>query len=123
MRRVSAVFFLLVAVAGCRDSADAMSRFYRSVNNEALDALMMITSDSICKDMMERILLEYPDRIHGPAPRGVEARVKVWKQNNEKDDYGAQLLTSDSVVILLIENSINQKRLAMEESRLRALMN
>jgi len=117
MRRILGVSLLLLCGAGCRDSADALARDYRNLNNEVIDAMMMITDDASAKVMLDRVLVEYPKRM-----RSVDDRVKNWKQNNEKEDYGSQIYNSDSVMILILENQMNKDRLALEEARLKKLL-
>jgi hypothetical protein len=117
MRRLLALAILVGCGTGCRDSADALARDYRNVNNEAVDALMMITGEPSAKMMLTRVLKEYPKRI-----QLFNDRVKNWKQNNEKTDYGEQIYTSDSVVILFVENEMNMERLKLEKARLQKLV-
>ncbi len=107
---------LTLCAAGCRDSADMLSRDYRNLNNEAVDALMMITDESSANMMLERVIKQYPKRL-----QSVDDRVKNWKQNNEKDDYGSQIYSSDSMAILLIETEMNKQRVLLEEKRLQGL--
>jgi type I site-specific restriction-modification system R (restriction) subunit len=110
-------FAIVILCAGCRDSADMLSRDFRNLNNEAIDALMMITDESSAKTMLERVIKQYPKKL-----QLVDDRCKNWKQNNEKDDYGSQIWTSDSVAILIVETEMNKQRLALEEARLAKLL-
>jgi hypothetical protein len=117
MKRIVGALLLLGVGAGCRDTAENLSRDYRNLINEAVDALMMVNSEAQAKMLTERVLKPYSTRI-----RGVNDRVKTWKQNAEKTDYGSQLFTSDSVVILMVENEMNQERLKLEHERIKKLV-
>src|SRR4051794_14561883 len=117
MKKHLALLLFLGCSAGCRDSADTLSRDYRNLNNEAIDALMMITSEGQAQAMHVRVLKDFGNRI-----QGVNDRCKNWKQNNEKEDYGSQIYTSDSVLILAVESEMNKERLDLETKRLKALL-
>lgn len=117
MRRVLGALMLIGCGAGCRDTADVLSRDYRNLHNEAVDCLMMITGEPQAKAVKARVLDQFGTRI-----KSVTDRTKNWKQNAEKTDYGSQLLTSDSVVILMLENEMNRERLQLESARLKKLL-
>jgi hypothetical protein len=117
MRQKLGILALLVCGAGCRDSAYALARDYRNLNNEAIDAVMMINNEEQAKILITRVIKEYPIRL-----QGVDFRAKNWKQNNEKDDYGSQIYLADSTVILLVETEMNKERLELEVKRLKNLV-
>jgi hypothetical protein len=114
--RILAFLVLVGCTTACRDSADQLSRDYRNLNNEAIDALMMITDEPQAKLMLERVIREYPQKL-----KVVDDRCKNWKQNTEKDEYATQIFTSDSMAILLVECKMNQERLELEKRRLKRL--
>jgi hypothetical protein len=116
MRRTLLLLLLIAAGTGCRDQADNLARDYRNLINESIDALMMIDSEAKAQMMVDRVLKPLPNRL-----KGVGDRVRNWKQNAEKTDYGQQLFTSDSVIILKLENEMNKERLDLEAARLQKL--
>ena len=53
---------LLLALTGCIDTIDSVTREYRNTTNEAIDALMMTTSDAQAKVVVLRVFKTLDDR-------------------------------------------------------------
>jgi hypothetical protein len=109
---------VVLCLAGCRgDSAGAISRDYRNINNEVIDSLMMVTGESRAKFANEKILKTYNERVGA-----VDKRVEIWEQNREIADIVLDMLTSESTSTLFAENQINLKRLDLERKRIQRLL-
>jgi hypothetical protein len=106
----------VVLLVGCRESADALSRDYRNLNNEAVDTLMMVTGESSARLATERILKQYGER-----KKAIDDRFKTWKQNTDDDEITTTTLQSESVMFLLIETKINKQRAVLEKERIEKL--
>ena len=108
----------LCCVAGCsNDSAHSLSRDYRNINNECIDGLMMVTSEARAKFVTEKIFKTFSDRI-GP----VDKRAASYEQNTDDSVIVMQMVTTESVAMLFAENKINQRRLKLEQDRLKNLL-
>jgi hypothetical protein len=107
---------VIVILAGCGDTAETLSRDYRNINNEVIDALMMVTNENRAKIANEKVIGPYTDRIGA-----VDKRADLWEQNKEREEVAITTLTSESVAILFAENKWNQKRLNLELERLKQL--
>lgn len=118
MKRTFALLLVVLTASGCVETADSISREYRNLNNEAIDALMMVTSEARARTAVDRVLSEYENKL-----KKIEGKVKVFKLNNEKVDVLKQVYNSDSVAILILENSYNKQRLEAEKKRLALLFN
>jgi hypothetical protein len=113
----AALLVCLAGLSGCStDSADSLSRDYRNLNNEAIDALMMCTSEARAVVARDKILKAYPDRL-----TALDKRMATWLQNTDDKLIVLDTLFSDSVATLLAELPINAKRLEYELQRLQNL--
>ena len=45
-KRCLLVLCLVAGLSGCTDTIDSVTREYRNANNEAIDAMMMVTSEA-----------------------------------------------------------------------------
>jgi hypothetical protein len=109
---------VLCSVAGCsNDSAHTLSRDYRNMNNECIDAMMMVTSESRAKFAATKIFKPFPDRI-GP----LDQRTANFEQNTDDNVIVLQVVNTESVAILFAENSINQRRFKLEQDRIKNLV-
>jgi hypothetical protein len=121
MKRAALVFCLasLPSLAGCStDSANSLSRDYRNLNNEAIDALMMVTSEERAQLAKTKILGKvYTERL-----QAIDKRMDSWLQNTDDKLIVLETMTSESVVTLLAELPINAKRLELEQKRLGNLL-
>lgn len=115
MKRTFAFLLVVLAASGCVESADSISREYRNLNNEAIDSLMMVTSEARARTAVDRVLSEYENKL-----KKIEDKVKAYKMN-AKIDILKQMYTSDSIVILTLENGYNKQRLEAEKKRLKRL--
>ena len=121
MRNHKARALIVLAAAacltGCSDSAGTLSRDYRNLNNEFVDGLMMVTSEARAKQVTEKIINPYSQRIEQ-----VDKRMDNWELNKEREDVARDTFTEESVVLLFAENKWNQKRIAIEKARLQNLL-
>ena len=109
---------VLCCLAGCsNDTAHSLSRDYRNINNECIDALMMVTSEARAKFVTDKIFKTFPDRV-GP----LDKRAATYEQNTDDKTIVLQMISSESVAILLAENIINQRRLKLEQERIKNLL-
>ncbi len=109
---------VLTCLAGCsNDTAHSLSRDYRNINNECIDALMMVTSEGRAKFATDKIFKTFPDRV-GP----VDKREQTYEQNTDDKIVMLEMISSESVAILFAENGIIQKRLKLEQDRIRNLV-
>src|SRR5205085_11426354 len=67
---------LLFLVVGCTDNIDSVTREYRAVNNEAIDALMMITTEAKAREMTIRVFKPLLKRYEG-----INNKLKIVKSN------------------------------------------
>jgi hypothetical protein len=117
-KRRTALAALLIFVTGCTESAGGLSRDYRNLNNECIDSLMMITSERRASLANTKILGKlYQEKI-----QTIDKRFDNWLMNQEEKDVVKDVLSSESVVILIAENKINKKRLEFEMARLKRLL-
>jgi len=115
MKRTAAALLLLVTAVGCVDSANTMARDLRNLNNEVIDALMMVTNDQKAKTVGERVLAEYSERM-----TLLDDRFKNWDMRDTAEKAN-ELFRSDNFALLLIENKANKDRLNTEMKRLALL--
>ncbi len=60
----TALAMVVLGLAGCSsDSAHTLSRDYRNLNNECIDAMMMITSERAATFARDKIYKPYSDRL------------------------------------------------------------
>ncbi len=117
MKKPVLLLLALAPLTGCSaDDANSISRDYRNINNEAIDALMMTTSEARAKIANEKVLKTYSARISD-----VDKRLDLWVQNAEEKFIIANTLNSESAATLIAENKINLKRLELERARLQRL--
>src|SRR5688500_16287414 len=117
MKKILAVLVLIPLAAGCTESADGLSRDYRNLNNEFIDALMLVSGESRAKHANEKVLKTYTDRLGK-----IDKRVATWEMNRENESIAQDTLTSESVALYFAECQHNQKRLALERERIKKLM-
>ena len=116
MRLRLLVVGLVLVSAGCTDSVETVTREYRAMNNEAIDALMMITTEAQAKYMTNRVFKRMGDR-YGK----IDYKLRIVKSNREKSEYAKEMLESDGFHIYLTDLQVNNQRLGLEINRLRNL--
>jgi hypothetical protein len=118
-RRIKVCLALaLGCLAGCsNDTAHSLSRDYRNINNECIDALMMVTSESRAKYANVKIFKSFSERI---SP--IDKRAASYEQNTDDKQIVMEMVTTESVAMLLAENSINQRRFKLEQQRIKNLL-
>ena len=109
---------LLCTLVGCStDNASSLARDYRNLNNEYLDALMMVTNESSAKFAQDKVVKPYTDR------KGkIDKRYETWELNTDDKEIVKDLLSSESVVMLFAEHRINRIRLQREKARVKKLL-
>ncbi len=114
----AALLLCLTGLAGCStDSAYSLSRDYRSLNNEVIDALMMSTTEERAKLAQEKIIKPYSDRL-----QKIDKRFASWLQNTDDKEIVRDTLTEISVATLISEIPINTRRLEHEQQRIDAMV-
>lgn len=108
-----------LALVGCTDNMDSLTREYRNTTNEAIDALMMVNN--------ERSATVYTIRVFKPLGsrfKSIDDRLDIFYNNKEsKKAFIKQVFESDGFHLYLSEIEINRQRLALEMTRLRGVMN
>jgi hypothetical protein len=107
--------FLLV---GCTDNIDSITREYRNQNNEAIDALMMISDDASAARMTHRVFKPMQFRY-----KDIDNKLHIVKVNRSKKELVKEVLESDGFQIYLNELDMNRMRMSMEMARIRDVMN
>ncbi|MSQ95942.1 MAG: hypothetical protein EXR98_15500 [Gemmataceae bacterium] len=117
MTRIHLCLTLLVLVfAGCVDSVDSVFREYRNSNNEAVDAMMMVTSESQADGLTARIFKPMGDRYDR-----IDKKLSILVINRTKKEIITETFESEGVHMYLTELEINRERFALEMTRLRDL--
>jgi hypothetical protein len=118
MRRKLLLLPLVSLLVGCsRDDAASLSRDYRNLNNEAIDALMMTTNEFRARHGNEKILKPYQDRLGN-----LDKRFDQWVLGAEDKLVPGEVLRSEGVATLMGEREFNKKRLANELARIQKLL-
>ena len=107
---------LTFLAAGCTDDVDSVAREYRATTNEAIDALMMVTSEASAHRMTERVLKPMQKRYEA-----IDKKLGLVKYNRTKAEFAKEVLESDGVHIYLTDLMVNHGRLALEMKRLKHL--
>jgi len=108
---------LLFFAVGCTDTFDTICREYRNTNNEAIDALTMVTDNDSAK--------RYTMRIFGPMMhryKDIDTKVKIIEVNRTKSDFVKELFESDGFQLYIADLEVNRQRMALEVTRLRYLL-
>jgi len=117
VKRVFLLILLALGGAGCSDNPDTLAREYRNLNNEAIDALMLTTSERRARLANEKIFGRYQERL-----QEIDRRFGIWETNADEKLMTIDVLSSESVITLIAENKTNQDRLAAETTRLSKLL-
>jgi hypothetical protein len=117
MKKKLAWLPLVALLVGCSENAHSLSRDYRNLNNDAIDALMMVTSESRATVANTKVFKPYSDRL-----AAIDKRYETWIQNTDDKVIILDTMTSESVAVLLSENAINKRRLQLERQRLQKLL-
>jgi hypothetical protein len=107
---------LVFVSAGCTDDVDSVAREYRATTNEAIDALMMVTSEQAAERMTVRVLKPMAARY-----TAIDKKLGLVKYNRTKAEFVKEVLESDGVHIYLTDLEVNKERLALEMKRLKHL--
>ncbi len=110
------MLFLVFGLAGCTDNVDTVCREYRATNNEAIDALMMVTSEAHADRLTVRIFKPLKDRY-----AAIDYKLKLVRANREKPEFAKEVLESDAFQLYLTDLQINVQRFGLEICRLRDL--
>jgi hypothetical protein len=114
----TALMVVAIAMAGCStDSAHTLSRDYRNLDNEAIDALMMITGEARARFARDKIFKPYNERL-----TKIDDRAATWLQNTEDDFIVRDTMGSESVMTLIDESEVNKTRLKLELDRIKVLL-
>ncbi len=108
---------LALLLTGCTDSMDSITRELRNANNEAIDAMMMITSEQQAYRMNTRVLKPLNERY-----ASIEYKLKAWENNrNSKKEIVEETFDSNGFYLYIAELEVNKQRYTMERTRLRNL--
>ena len=106
----------ILGLAGCTDGVDSLTREYRATTNEAIDAMMMITSEVQAARMTERILKPMSDRY-----KAIDRKLGIVKDNRGPSAWAKEVLESDGMQLYLSDLHMNVQRYGLEMTRLRNL--
>lgn len=107
---------MALLLTGCTDNMESMSREFRNANNEAIDAMMMVTSEDQAYRMTVRVLKPLNERYSG-----IEDKMKSWQANRTNKEIVEETFNSNGFYLYLAEVEVNRMRYAMERTRLRNL--
>jgi hypothetical protein len=107
---------LTLVCAGCVDSWDTEMREYRNTNNEVIDAMMMVTSESQAEGMTARVFKPMGERYEA-----IDKKLGILVIGAAKKDIVKEVFESDGVHMYLTELEVNRQRFALEMTRLRNL--
>jgi hypothetical protein len=108
---------LALLLTECTDTLDSITRDLRNANNEAIDAMMMVTSEEQAHSMNTRVLKPLRQR-YGD----IEFKLKAWESNRDtKKQVIEEITRSNGVALYVAELEINRVRFTMEKTRLRNL--
>jgi hypothetical protein len=114
--RFAPLAFFALFLAGCADTMDSLAREMRNANNEAIDALMLITDADQAKRVETRVLKPLAERY-----QNIDGRLDVWAANRTKKDRAAEIQASAGYDLFMAELPTNKKRFDLEQARLRDL--
>jgi hypothetical protein len=107
---------LVLVSTGCTDDFDSVAREYRATTNEAIDALMMVTSEKAAERMTVRVLKPMAARY-----TAIDKKLDLVRKNRTKAEIVKEVFESDGVHIYLTDLQVNQERLDLEMKRLKHL--
>src|SRR5207253_7776082 len=81
---------LVFGAVGCTDSIDTVTREYRALNNEAIDALTMITTEAKAQEMTIRVFKPMRDKY-----MAIDKKLTIVKSNRDKPEFAKEVLESD----------------------------
>ena len=116
IRRCLLILGLLLLLTGCTDSIDSVTRELRNMNNEVIDAMMMVTNETQASRMNVRVFKPMRDR-YGE----IERKLKIVNANRLKKEFAKEVLESDGMQVYLTDLAVNRQRFALEMTRLRNL--
>src|SRR5258708_6294163 len=108
------VLGLVLVSAGCTDSIDTVTREFRALNNEAIDALMMITTEAQAKRMTVRVFRPMSEKY-----QAINKKLTIVRANRDKAEFAKEMLESDSFHIYLTDLQLNGARRDLEIQRLK----
>jgi hypothetical protein len=115
-RRVLLLPALTLLLTGCTDNMDSITRELRNCNNEAIDAMMMVTSEEQALRMTKRVLKPLQPRYSD-----IEEKLKSWESNRTKKEMVEETFKSNGFYLYIAELQVNKQRFGMEKARLRNL--
>ena len=117
-KRCLLVLALLAGLAGCTDTVESVTREYRNANNEAIDAMMMVTSEARAGQMTARVFKPSVERY-----KAIDSRLNIVQNNRLNHDFVVETFESAGLHLYLTELEVNQQRFSLEMIRLRNLTN
>lgn len=115
--RILVFLLLVIAGAGCTDTADSISREYRNQINEGVDGMMFVTSESAAGRMKVRVFKPMGERF-----KEIDKKLEIYKSNRaDRTDWVGSIYQSDGVHLYLAELEVNRRRSELEMTRIRDL--
>jgi hypothetical protein len=107
---------LILLLTGCTDNMDSITRELRNANNEAIDAMMMVTNERQAYRMNTRVLKPMNNRYSN-----IEYKLKGWESNRSNKEIIEETFNSTGFYLYAAELQVNRMRYSMEKTRLRNL--
>ena len=117
MRKRYFPVMILLAVAGCTDTADSIMLEYRNTDNEAIDAMMMVTSEDRARRMNLRVFKPLGDRY-----KLIDKKLEIMLVNRTSKQLVEETYTSIGIVLYIHESTVNQRRYRLEARRISNLL-
>jgi hypothetical protein len=114
MSRCSLILGLVFLLAGCTDNVDSVTREFRNLNNEVIDAMMTVTTEKQAARMKARIFKPMRERYSE-----IERKLKIVRANRDKKPFVKEVMESDGMQVYLTDLAVNRQRFALEMVRLR----
>jgi hypothetical protein len=107
---------LVLLLTGCTDTLELITRDLRNANNEAIDAMMMVTGEEQAHSMNTRVLKPLRERYNN-----IEDKLKAWESNRSKKEAVQEIANSSGFALYVAELEVNRARFTLEKNRLRDL--
>jgi hypothetical protein len=107
---------VLLFLTGCTENMDSISRQLRNCNNEAIDAMMMVTSEKQAERMLTRVLKPLNERY-----KDIERKLESWEANRTGKEMVEDTFKSNGFYLYIAELEVNRQRFGLEKARLRKL--
>ena len=110
------LLILLLGIVGCTDTADTVMLEYRNLDNEALDAMMMVTDGNQATRMDLRIFKDLRNRYDR-----IDKKLNIMMINRTSKELVQEVYESTGIIMYVHESNLNRDRYKLEADRIRNL--